>query len=128
MKRLTIIGNLVREPEQRTTTTGKEVCQFTVAVNRRGKGQQEADFFRVSAWGELGKVCAQYLAKGRKVAVIGSVSVSVYTAQNGQTRANLEVLASDVEFLSPREEPGVTTLGAQAPVDVTEQVADDLPF
>ncbi len=112
MNKLTIIGNLTRDPELRTTQTGVNVCTFTVAVNRRkaGGGQQEADFFRVSAWRERGEVCAKYLAKGRKVCVIGSVSVSTYKGRDGNTYANLEVLADEVEFLSaaqaaPEPEP-----------------------
>ena len=109
MNKLFIIGNLTRDPEMRSTSTGDSVCSFTVAVNRRRAsnaeaGQPEADFFRVSAWRQLGENCNRYLAKGRKVAVVGSVRVSTYTAQDGATRASLEVNADDVEFLSPRGE------------------------
>ena len=109
MNKLTIIGNLTRDPELRTTSTGLNVCSFTVAVNRRRSGnsnQPEADFFRVSAWRQLGENCQRYLAKGRKVSVIGSVSVSTYTGNDGQTRATLEVTADDIEFLTPRSEAG----------------------
>ena len=105
MNKLTIIGNLTRDPELRTTSAGKEVCTFTVAVNRRKTGnnqQPEADFFRVSAWDGLAKSCGQFLAKGRKVAVVGSVSVHTFQAHTGETKAQLEVNASDVEFLSPK--------------------------
>lgn len=106
MNKLTIIGNLTGDPELRTTTNGKNVCGFSVAVNRRNKaqGQPEADFFRVSVWNQMGEACAKYLSKGKKVCVIGSVSVRTYTTQNGETRATLEVMAQDVEFLSPRDE------------------------
>ena len=105
MNKLTIIGNLTRDPELRTTSAGKEVCTFTVAVNRRKNGnnqQPEADFFRISAWDGLAKSCGQFLAKGRKVAVVGSVSVHTFQTQTGETKAQLEVNASDVEFLSPK--------------------------
>ena len=107
MNRLTIIGNLTRDPELRTTQTGVNVCTFTVAVNRRLKThdkEPEADFFRVTAWRELGEVCGKWLINGRKVAVVGSVSVTTYTGQDGKNHANLEVLAQDVEFLSPAGE------------------------
>ena len=105
MNKLTIIGNLTRDPELRTTSAGKDVCTFTVAVNRRKTGnnqQQEADFFRVSAWDGLAKSCGQFLAKGRKVAVVGSVSVHTFQTQTGETKAQLDVNAIDVEFLSPK--------------------------
>ena len=110
MNKLFIIGNLTRDPELRSVANGIPVASFTVAVNRRRAsnaeaGQQpEADFFRVTAWRQLGENCNRYLAKGRKVAVVGSVQVSTYTANDGTTRATLEVTADDVEFLSPRGE------------------------
>ncbi len=102
MNKLTIIGNLTRDPENRVTSTGSSVCTFTVAVNRRTRSDQqpEADFFRVSAWGKLGENCYRYLAKARKVAVVGPVAVSAYSAQDGTPMASLEVRADDVEFLS----------------------------
>ena len=111
MNKLFIVGNLTRDPELRTTSSGISVCSFTVAVNRRRSnnapaGQPEADFFRVTAWRQLGEICSKYLAKGRKVSVVGSVSVSTYTGNDGQTRASLEVQADDVEFLTPRSEQG----------------------
>lgn len=107
INKLTAIGNLTRDPELRTTQSGLSVCSFTIAVNRRRQqqdGQPEADFFRVSAWRQLGENCAKYLAKGRKVCVVGPVSVSTYTGQDGTTRASLEVTAEDVEFLTSRAE------------------------
>lgn len=107
MNSLHIIGNLVRDPELRTTPSGATVCSFTVAVNRRrtqSNQQPEADYFRVSAWNKLGENCSKYLAKGRKVAVVGSVSVNTYQGQDGKTYANLNVLANEVEFLSSRNE------------------------
>lgn len=104
MNKLTIIGNVARDPETRTTQGGLTLCAFTVAVNRRHRGENEADFFRVTAWRQLGELCQKYLVKGRKVAVIGSVSASAYKAQDGTPRANLDVTADEVEFLSPKQE------------------------
>ena len=133
MNRLTIIGNLTRDPELRTTQAGVSVCTFTVAVNRRKQAQQQpdADFFNVSAWRELGENCAKYLAKGRKVAVIGPVSVRTYQANDGSTRANLDVQASEVEFLSSRSEDAAAPATKPNTDQQTgfEQVeVDDLPF
>ena len=139
MNKLTIIGNLTRDPELRTTSTGLNVCSFTVAVNRRrsaNSNQPEADFFRVSAWRQLGENCQRYLAKGRKVAVVGSVSVSTYTGNDGTTRASLEVMADDVEFLSSRNEDAgyapaapAQSIPAVPAMNGFEEVDDeDLPF
>ena len=115
MNKLFITGNATRDPELRTTTSGKNVCSFTVAVNRRKKieGQPEADFFKVSAWNQLGENCAKYVHQGKKVCVVGSVSVHPYTNSKGEAAASMEVLADEVEFLSPRQEQ----TEAPAPVD-----------
>ncbi len=104
MNKLSIIGNLTKDPELRTTPQGISVCDFTVAVNRRhqASGQPEADFFRVTTWRGLAESCGKYLAKSRKVCVIGPVSARSYQTQNGETRVSLEVTAEDVEFLSPK--------------------------
>lgn len=106
MNRLFITGNCTKDPELRSTPNGKSVCTFTVAVNRKRKveGQPDADFFRVTAWEQLGENCGKYLVKGKKVAVVGSVSVHAFTGQDGKPGASLEVIASEVEFLSPRED------------------------
>ena len=134
MNKLHIIGNLTADPQSHTTNDGKEVCNFTVAVNRRKKvqGQPEADFFRVAAWGKQAGPCQQYLAKGRKVAVVGPVSVSTYQAQDGSTRATLEVFAEDVEFLSSASSNTAEQEPATPPADqqggFTAVETDELPF
>ena len=111
MNKVFLIGNLTRDPELRSTPSGDSVCSFTIAVNPRRRsnaeaGQPEADFFRVSAWRQLGENCAKYLAKGRKASVVGPVPCRTYVGNDGQTRASLEVQADDVEFLTPRGEQG----------------------
>lgn len=104
MNSLLIIGNLCDDPKQRVTQAGDHVTSFPVAVSRRGKNGA-ADYFRVTAWRDLGDNCMKYLTKGKKVAVVGHVSVSTYTKQNGETKATLEINAERVEFLSPKSEP-----------------------
>lgn len=107
MNKVYIIGNLTRDPEMRSTRDGIPVCSFTVAVNRRNRsaqaGQPEADYFRVTAWRGLAEICSRYLEKGKKAAVTGAVSVSTYTTNAGEHRAQMEITADDVEFLSPRD-------------------------
>lgn len=126
MNRITVIGNLVRDPESKTTNNGKTVCSFTIAANRRRKveGQPDADFFRVNAWGATGENCQKYLAKGRKVAVVGSVSVHAYTDKNNQPAASMDVFAEDVEFLGGNRQDGQAPAdGGYTPVD-----PEGLPF
>lgn len=130
MNKLTIIGNLTADPVLRTTTTGVNVCSFTVAVNKRNRkdGEEEADFFRVSAWRGLADTCGKYLAKGRKVAVVGSVSIHTYTTQSGETRADMQVNADDVEFLSPRGEQMQMDTQVDAKTGYQKVQPDDLPY
>lgn len=139
MNRLCVIGNLTKDPETNETNNGKSVCNFTIAVNRRQKSQNsdhpEADFFRVAAWGAMGESCQKYLSKGRKVAVTGAVSVSTYTAQDGTTRAQMEIrFAEDVEFLSSRQDgsdAGNSEPAHAAPAAASAEVpvdTDELPF
>lgn len=127
MNSLHIIGNITKNPETRTTPSGSTVCSFTVAVNRRQKvqGQPEADFFRVSAWNKLGEKCQKYLAKGRKVSVVGSVTVHAYSMQDGKPGASLEVMANDVEFLSSKGE--AESNSGTDENGFTQVEADDLP-
>lgn len=142
MNKLTIIGNLTKDPELRTTTTGVQVCTFTVAVNKRQSSEQrqngqqpEADYFRVSAWREKGVSCSKFLEKGKKVCVIGPVSVRTYDGNDGKTRASLEIMADDVEFLSPRvsdppmpQEPEQPRMDPQTGFQQVEMDTEDLPF
>ena len=123
MNKLTIIGNLVKDPELRSTQDGTSVCGFTVAVNKqktRNNPEPGADFFNVSAWREKGENCAKYLTKGSKVCVIGKVSLRTWETDT-KHGASLEVLAEDVEFLSGRSNP-------VDPSGMERVEPDDLPY
>lgn len=131
MNQCIFIGNLTRDPETRIVSDGKTVCNFTIAVNRRGGGQNEVDYVRVAAWGKTGENCQRYLAKGRKVCVSGSVSAHAYQANDGTTKANLELMARDVEFLTAKGESGTSAPAQNAAPqaqEYTSVVDDELPF
>ena len=102
MNKVYLIGNLTRDPEIRTTTTGIQVCNFSIAVNRRRRadGVQEPDFFNIVNWRQLAELCSKYLSKGRKVAVSGSIQTRTYEAQDGSKRNAFDIVADEVEFLS----------------------------
>lgn len=99
MNKATIIGNLTKDPEKKVTPNGVSVTSFTVAVSRRGN-KEVADFLPVVTWRALADNCAKYLAKGRKVAVIGEIQTRSYTASDGNKRYVTEINADEVEFLS----------------------------
>ncbi len=130
MNHLIIIGNLTRDPEARVTQTGINVCNFSVAVNRRGKKDGEAqgvDYFNVTAWRQLAGVCSTYLKKGRKVCVTGSVVLSTYERKDGGEGARMDVTADNVEFLSSRQDE--PTGGRPSENSGFTMVQDeDLPF
>lgn len=90
MNKVFLIGNLTKDPEMRSTQSGVAVCNFSIAVNRRFRnaqtGQRETDFLNVIAWRQLAELCAKYLAKGRKVAIAGSIQTRTYEAKDGSKR------------------------------------------
>ena len=94
-----LIGNMARNPELRYTNSGKAVCNFTLAVNR-GFNKDEADFINCVAWEKTAESIANYLAKGKKAAVKGRIQVSSYE-KDGEKRYKTEVVAQEVQFLSP---------------------------
>lgn len=110
VNRVVLIGRLTRDPEHRTTSTGKNVCDFSIAVTKRFKptdGSPDADFFRVSAWGPTADYVANYLTKGRLVAVEGRLQSRKYTTNEGVNREVVEVVADNVQGLDrPREDSG----------------------
>lgn len=137
MNKIILIGNVSTDPEQHTTSTGKSVCAFNLAVNRKysgSDGDRQTDFFRVNAWGKLGDNCMKYLAKGRKVAVSGELQARLYDAKNGQQRLSLDVQADEVEFLSPAEntetKPAKKQKNASSNTSFDDLIAasGDLPF
>jgi single-strand DNA-binding protein len=126
MNKLMIIGCLGNDPTMRSLLDGTAVCSFNVAVSDKGK-DKTTTWFRVTTWRQLAENCNQFLAKGRKVAVAGSVTLNTFTKKDGATSAILEVNADEVEFLSPKGE-------RSDPVEVDKQSGmvvvgqDDLPF
>lgn len=94
-----LMGRLTRDPEQRTTTTGKTIVSFSIAVDRIGQ-DDTADFFNVTAWEKLGELVMQYLAKGRRVLVQGRLRQDSWDdKETGKKRSTVEVTATDVTFL-----------------------------
>ena len=102
-----LIGRLTADPTVRTTQTGKEVANFSIAVDRRFKGQDgvDTDFFSIVAWGASASFVSQYLGKGRLVAVEGRLQSRKYTTQDGSNREVVEVVAENVQGLDrPRDD------------------------
>lgn len=94
-----LMGRLTRDPEQRTTTTGKTIVSFSIAVDRGGQ-DDSADFFDVTAWEKLGELVMQYLSKGRRVLVQGRLRQDSWDdKETGKKRSRVEVTATDVTFL-----------------------------
>lgn len=106
-----LMGRLTRDPEQRTTTTGKTIASFSIAVDRGGQ-DDAADFFNVTAWEKLGDLVIQYLAKGRRVLVQGRLRQDSWDdKETGKKQSRIEVVATDVTFLDGPSGDG----GANAP-------------
>lgn len=101
-----VMGNLTRDPELRATPGGQQVASFSVATNRawtdgNGERKEAVEYHEIVAWGKLGELVAQYLAKGRKVMVIGRLQTQSWE-KDGVKRQRTEIVASDVNFLDSR--------------------------
>jgi len=124
LNRVQLIGNLGKDPETRYTPSGKKVCSFSLAVDRRwktseGEIKESTDWFNVEAWGRLGEFCQEYLSKGRLVYVEGRLHTDRYE-QGGEPRYFTKVIISNMQILDrKREEEPVEEV--ENPVDVSRR-------
>lgn len=146
INRVTITGNLTRDPELRSLPSGTSVCELRVAVNSRRKDQSgewvdKPNFFNVKVWGAQGENCSTYLAKGRAVAIDGRLDWREWDATDGSgKRQAVEIIADTVQFLGSRDgggEGGASAFKSDVPADTSDfdapaavgaGVDDDIPF
>ncbi|OGG00487.1 hypothetical protein A2Y99_02760 [Candidatus Gottesmanbacteria bacterium RBG_13_37_7] len=132
LNKVTLIGNLTRDPELRYTPAGTAVCTFGLATNRywttqTGEAKEETEFHRIVAWNKLGELCAQLLVKGRKVYVEGRLSSHSWTGQDGMQRTTTEIVIEDMIILDSKRpiKEGET---ADNVVSTTAGTAEDTGF
>ena len=144
LAKVTLVGNLGRDPETRYTPNGRMNVSFSVATNRRwsdagGNLQENTTWFRITAWGRLAETLDKLtqqgaLAKGREVLVTGNIEQREWTGQDGQTRSNLEVSADDVRLIGGRGDGGGEFGGPVNPGrggdfgQSDDSAMDDVPF
>ena len=139
MNKVYLIGNLTRDPEISTTTSGISVCRMSIAVGRRfanAEGGRDTDFFNITAWRGTADNCAKFLKKGNKIAVSGSIQTRNYEKADGTKGFSIDIIADEVEFLSSRNDgsaegssEGGMGLGGSSPVSDLQPISDDnLPF
>ena len=138
MNKVILVGNLTRDPELSETGSGIAMCRFSIAVQRdyaNAEGNREADFFNITVWRNRAEVCARYLKKGNKVGIVGSIQNRTYDDKDGNKRTVTDIVASEVEFLTPKnaqsdfaqEDTTVTTVKREVPQ--LEEIDDNqLPF
>ncbi|MGI6108465.1 MAG: single-stranded DNA-binding protein [Eubacteriaceae bacterium] len=125
-----LVGRLTKDPELRTTNSGKSVTSFSVAVNRQFKseGQPDADFFNVVAWGRQAEVINQYLRKGREIALRGRLQTRNYTAQDGSKRYVTEVVLESFDFIGGRGDSQGQSGGYQRSSQPAAAQTNDIPL
>lgn len=137
MNKVILVGNLTRDPELSETPNGVAVCRFSIAVSRdyaNNEGNRETDFFNITVWRGRAENCGKYLRKGNKVAIVGSLQTRSYEDKDGIKRNVTDVVASEVEFLTPRNANGdseaeVGTVSARREPPQLEAIDDNqLPF
>ena len=134
---VTLMGRLVADPELRTTTSGKSVATFCLAVDRsfaKAGEQRQADFINIVAWENQANFISRYFGKGSMIAIQGSIQTRSYEDKNGNKRTAFEVIAREVSFCGDKKEsnPAQTTAtpNLNVAVDDYEEIDtdDDLPF
>jgi single-strand DNA-binding protein len=130
LNRVIVTGNLTKDPELRSTPNGTSVCKLRVAVNSRrkdsasGEWVDKPNYFDVTVWGAQGENCANYLSKGRPVAVDGRLDWREWEAQDGSKRQAVEIVADNVQFLGSRSDNPGAGNGFQASSDVPADTSD----
>jgi single-strand DNA-binding protein len=138
INRVVLVGNLTRDPELRHTQSGMAVCSLRLAVNTRRKDEtgqwvDKPNYFDITVWGNQGERCAQYLSKGRPVAVDGRLEWREWETPEGNKRQAVDVVADTVQFLGSRGDgegggyipSEVSTPAGDFPSSPTD---DDIPF
>ncbi len=131
-----VIGNLTRDPEQRTTPNGATVCSFGVATTRRWKDQasgaqkEDTQFHNIVAWGKLAETCGQYLHKGSKVYIEGRIQYRQWEDQSGAKRNRTEIVADQMIMLDKKVASSNATPNAPTPSEApAEEISvEDIPF
>ena len=102
MNKVFLIGNLTRDPETVKTVNGNKISKFDIAVNRRisPEGEQKTDFFRVTTFRNLAEVVENYLTKGSKIALVGSINMTEWKDKEGNAHKGVEIVADEIEFIS----------------------------
>ncbi|MEN6369169.1 MAG: single-stranded DNA-binding protein [Thermotogota bacterium] len=135
LNRVILIGNLTGDPELRYTPGGTARARFSIAINRQykdasGQLQEEVTFVPIVTWGSQAENCANYLRKGRSVAVEGRLRIDSFENAEGERVKITEVVASTVQFLGgptrSSDEPG--TVSAPAPSDESQPPEEEVPF
>lgn len=109
MNKVFLIGNLTRDPELTETQSGVKICRFSIAVNRNftgADGERKVDYFNCVAWRQLAETVARFTRKGNKVAVSGTIETRSYEDSQGIKRNAIDIVAQDVEFLTPKGNGG----------------------
>lgn len=130
MNKLFLIGNLTRDPELTETSSGVQVCRFSLAVSRNysgADGERKTDFFNCIAWRGLGETVARYAHKGNKLAVCGSIELRNYEDSQGVKRTAVDIVVQDVEFLTPKERTE-THAGTGKPAHQSFDDDSSIPF
>jgi single-strand DNA-binding protein len=102
--RTELLGNLGRDPQLRYTQQGTPVCDFSVAVNSRAKGQETTLWYKIQAWGKQAEFCSNYLVKGAGVFVRGELQIEKWTDRDGKEQTTLQIKANEIEFVGGKRE------------------------
>lgn len=136
INKVILIGNLGRDPEVRYTPSGTAVANFSLATtdnwtNKDGEKESHTEWHRIVAWGRLGEVCGEYLAKGKQVYIEGRIRTNEWEDQEGNKRETKEIVVSNMQMLGPRipaQSPSNESFSPQPETASSGPTGDDIPF
>lgn len=126
MNKVILVGNMTKDPDERTTSGGVAVTTFTIAVQRKykdGNGNYQADFINCVAWRSTAEFIAKYFTKGSKIGVVGSIQTRTYEDANNVKKYITEVVVDEAEFVTSKAQTGGS--GRQPPPPGQDQLEDE---
>lgn len=131
MNMITVVGNVVRDPESRVTKGGLKVCNFTIADNTWVNGNSVATYFKCVVWEKTADLCEKFLEKGKMVQVFGPVKAEAYVARGGDPKGTIVINVDKIQFLSKKKESQEYEMPEERPMPDSGYIqvdAEEIPF
>jgi len=132
LNKVILIGRVGKEPETKTTTTGMQVTEFSIATSEKYKGEEKTEWHNIKAFGKLSEIISQYVNKGTLINVVGKIQTSSWTDQSGNKKYRTEIICNEMKMLGGDTKPAPVSQPVSQPAPMQkpefDQEFDDIPF